>query len=399
MKDSAGPIPPLRTSPRYLALDYWRGLFCLLVVLEHAGVALWKGCAEGTGLEGWLRRAVVTVLHLNLGTPLFFVISGYCIAASVDSNRRKGASPLTFLARRLWRIFPPYWAALLGFVAVVGALDWAGLGQWHRTLYALELDSPRALDWSQWVGNLTLTETWRSHFWGARDGAIYTRVAWALCYQEQFYLLCFLVLLLVPRRLYGALAAVTAAVVAFRVVAWDAGMAFRIDGMFPMLWHEFAVGLAVYWRLNVAGTRGARRGVELGLIGLLAVGLASDLVSTVAAAGFGLALIGLRRFDDRIAAARWLDPVRALGRRSFSIYLTHLPVCVVGSAALAELGLTSYGARAFVTVPVLMAGSVAAGWTFDRWVDRWFHDLPKLPTPRMPSPREWLPRPIIGVAR
>src|SRR5207237_909785 len=53
-KGSIGMIPPLKTSPRYLALDYWRRILCLLVVLEHAGVALWMGAGDGTGLEGWL---------------------------------------------------------------------------------------------------------------------------------------------------------------------------------------------------------------------------------------------------------------------------------------------------------------------------------------------------------
>ena len=66
---------------------------------------------------------------MNLGVSLFFVISGYCIAASAEATARKGGSPWGFMGRRVWRIYPPYWAALLGFVAVVVALDAAGLGR------------------------------------------------------------------------------------------------------------------------------------------------------------------------------------------------------------------------------------------------------------------------------
>src|SRR4051812_61567 len=97
---------------RYESLDLWRGAICLFVVLEHAAVALWQGStvADGASL---LRRVVVAPFLTNWGTPLFFVISGYCIASSIESSRRKGTSPVLFLARRLWRVFPTYWVALL----------------------------------------------------------------------------------------------------------------------------------------------------------------------------------------------------------------------------------------------------------------------------------------------
>src|SRR5258708_5072544 len=81
---------PTVTSTRYQALDAWRGIVCLIVVLEHAGVALWNQVDHGiAGFDGFLRHGIVTVLCLNLGAPLFFVISGYCIASSLDSSRRK----------------------------------------------------------------------------------------------------------------------------------------------------------------------------------------------------------------------------------------------------------------------------------------------------------------------
>ena len=65
---------PTSRSPRFHALDVWRGAVCLLVVLEHAGVSLWF-VADAPGLEGRLQRLLMNVLSLNLGTPLFFVMS------------------------------------------------------------------------------------------------------------------------------------------------------------------------------------------------------------------------------------------------------------------------------------------------------------------------------------
>src|SRR5215208_3667560 len=147
------PLPilsPATRSPRFHALDVWRGLVCLFVVLEHAGVALWVDSAGGSGIDGWLRGALVAALKLNVGTALFFVMSGYCVASCVASARRRATSPVGFLARRLWRIFPPYWVALAGFVATVAALDVVGLEAYHRSDVALELDSPGVLGAWQW---------------------------------------------------------------------------------------------------------------------------------------------------------------------------------------------------------------------------------------------------------
>ena len=110
--ESLPPDRPSTRSPRFHALDVWRGLVCLLVVLEHAGVALWSEVGAGSGADGWLRRMLVAALKLTVGTALFFVMSGYCVASCIASAQRRGTSPLAFLVRRLWRIFPPYWAAL-----------------------------------------------------------------------------------------------------------------------------------------------------------------------------------------------------------------------------------------------------------------------------------------------
>ena len=51
--------------------------------------------------------------HLWIGVPIFFVVSGYCIAASVDSLLRKPYSLKQYFQRRLRRIYPPLWIACL----------------------------------------------------------------------------------------------------------------------------------------------------------------------------------------------------------------------------------------------------------------------------------------------
>ena len=350
-------------------------------MLEHAGVALW-GLPAGPGLAGAVGRAVMAALKLHVGTALFFVMSGYCIAASIDSSRRKGERPLAFLARRLWRIFPPYWAALLGFVAVVAWLDAIGLEHYHRGGVSHELASPGELDAAQWLGNLTLTEGWRPLVAGS-EAAIYTKVAWSLCYQEQFYLVCVLALMIAPSRFHRALAVATGLILAFRVAAWDSGFIHRMPGTFPIYWQEFAVGLALYARLSLPTTTAVRRGIDLGLVALLGIGLAESFVSTTTAAGFGLLLIGLHRWDQALGGLRWLDPLRACGRRSYSLYLVHLPVVMVLNATVCQAGLEGFWPRFALLMPAGVLASLATAWAFHRTVERHFLRWPGL---------GWLPR-------
>lgn len=370
---------PAVWDPRYRMLDCWRGLACLMVVVHHAGDALDWSEAGGSGAVDWLKWfTVLAVRRMNLGVPLFFVISGYCIAASAESTGRKGGSPWAFLGRRFWRIYPPYWAALLGFLAIVVALDVAGHGRLATGPLGVEIDPPRSLDWRQWLGNLTLTETWRPHVWGPGRN-VYTGVAWSLCFEEQFYLICFLALWLAPGRFYAALGAATLAIVSARVWYWHGGALGSLRGTFPLLWHEFAVGLAVFYRLNVARRPAARRLIEVGLAAVCLIGLTTNGRGTAAAAAFGLALIALRG-RDRWADLSGLAPLRASGRRCYSIYLAHLPFVVVGNRWLFELGLTGFWARALVTIPVVSAVGVAAGWAFHALVETRFQNPPPSPS-------------------
>ncbi|MHC5541269.1 acyltransferase family protein [Singulisphaera rosea] len=375
-------LRPLERDPRYRSLDMWRGVACLMVVLYHASFSILFDFPSLPGFEGWLIWGIVATLgRMNLGVPLFFVISGYCIAASVDATRRRGRSALGFLGRRLWRIYPPYWAAVAWFVAVTGGLDLLGLERFHDEGHALSLDSPTDLDAIQWGGNLTLTEQWRPLVWRPPYGKIFTRIAWSLCYEEQFYFVCFVVLLITPKRLYGALAAVSVAAILTRVLAYDTGRIHLIDGAFPYLWHEFAVGLAVYWRLNVAQTPIAKRGVEAALVILAAIGLLGYFFtpvanSTATSATFGLVLIALRPWDDRAEQSLWLGPLRACGRRCYSVYLVHLPVCTVASLWLYERGLTGFWTRSLVTIPAVVLSAVGVSWVFNWAVERHFLNAP-----------------------
>ena len=358
--------------PRYQALDAWRGLACLMVVVHHAAYAV-SWAEAGDSWPRWL--VLLAVRRMDLGVALFFVISGYCIAASAAASARRNEAPTAFLTRRFWRIYPPYWFALLGFGAWIAWFDAAGLAHYYCGPFGVQMDRPHDLDWRQWVGNLTLTETWRPHLFGP-DRNVFTGVAWSLCFEEQFYMICFLILWLAPRRLFAALAGVSVVVASVRGYAWWVGGLSAFKGTFPLLWHEFAVGLVVYYRLVVAARKPEKRLIEVSLALLCGAGLWTGGRTTAVAAGFGLLLIAGRRWDGLAASAFWLVPLRACGRRCYSIYLAHLPFGVIGNQWLYELGVTSFWSRVLVMVPLASAVGIAAGWFFHSAVESRFLGAP-----------------------
>src|SRR5262249_60508619 len=110
---AAGSLP-LPAQPRYLSLDIWRGVACLMAVVLHSSFYVrYASLTEATRLENPVGSCLLlAVSRMGIGLPLFFVISGYCIAATADSSRRKSSGAGLYFKRRFRRILPPYWAAL-----------------------------------------------------------------------------------------------------------------------------------------------------------------------------------------------------------------------------------------------------------------------------------------------
>src|SRR6185436_9334976 len=105
-------------NPRYQSLDFWRGVACLSVVIFHSSYYA-STEQEGPALV-WLMKVIGMFW---LGVPIFFVISGYCIAATADRGRQIPASLGAYFQRRFRRIFPPYWIFLGASVLLVICLD------------------------------------------------------------------------------------------------------------------------------------------------------------------------------------------------------------------------------------------------------------------------------------
>jgi peptidoglycan/LPS O-acetylase OafA/YrhL len=362
--------------PRYESLDLWRGFACLLVVVFHTsyGYAVTFEMKRNLAEQGgrpveWLAASTG---EFWIGVPLFFVISGYCIAASADSSRRKPNAAGRFFLRRFRRIYPPLWVFLGGTFLAILAMPEAwfpgskpeGLGEpitpWNR------------LEPANWLGMITLTEEWRHHFGGPPKGYLMGHL-WTLCYEEQFYLVAGL-LVLVARRWFFAGVGVVSAGVLLLLATGTVFPGFFFDG----LWLAFACGVAVYYRINHA-TPIIARALDAAIAGVFVmnagvfrnwVAFQPNLQSYLAVgSAAGLAMAWLHRFDGALTKIRWLAPVGFCGRICYSLYLVHAPITAIVAWNCYRFGITDPLGTLTVTLPLGVGLSVAAGWVFHRWVE------------------------------
>jgi len=293
---------------RYRSLDLWRGLAALLVVVFHA-FGNFPGAHFGdfhpavgacwmVGGNGWL------------GVHIFFAVSGYCIAAAVDSGLARGASIAAFIRDRALRIYPTYWMALV-FLMLVAAATAPFIGK-----------SPASAlpqSWTAFLPDVFLVQPFFTN-------RFFLLVSWSLAYELCFYAFCGLGMLMLragwPMSLVLGFGASLAA------------LGFMLPpGSFPLgLWPEFYLGV-----LSYAFLRSRRSGNSVAI--WLSLGAGSVLVAAgfytkssyqlamfAAATSTALGIALLYPWDRQISAFRWLKPLAYLGVISYSLYLVHLIV-------------------------------------------------------------------------
>jgi peptidoglycan/LPS O-acetylase OafA/YrhL len=325
--------------------------------------------------DGWSFDALVEATHsFNVGVALFFVISGYCIAAAADNSRKRSHSTRTYFVRRFRRIYPPFWIVVILSIGAFFLLDYG----WRAPLLsggAWPQYRPTWFSGSQWIGNVTLTESWRYHLFGGMKGQ-FVGQAWTLCYEEQFYFVTGMLLLFSRRWFFPGIAIVSIAT--GLAAAWAQGAGVHVDGFFfDGSWLLFAVGVAVFYRLRYAT---GRQAVALDALLLLAIPLSMwlsvPIYGAITGFAFAAALPWLYRFDRNMAASAALKPLLVCGQMCYSLYLVHqIPVKAV-STALYRNGATGPLSTLTIVIPASIALSVGLGWIFHVAVERRFLNTP-----------------------
>ncbi len=283
---------------RYEMIDGLRGLAALAVVAHHLGIAPLG----------------------HYAVMLFFVISGYCIAAAAEAARRNGMRFGKFMWRRLHRIYPPYFFALVFYVLTRVAK--AASGGYN------DLARP----WLDWVQNLTLTQWVSLLFHPARDAAenpkLFVAAFWSLNYEDQFYLVMAAALFLSLTRRVPI--AVVVSLLAFAGLVWNCMAPDGwVTGFFLEYWVHFSLGALLFYALCLYRTS-VFRNVFLTLVIVLGAWSAFRApeglrvyIEFEVACGFTLFLYFVRPLSAAVSRSWLWRPVAALGAISYSLYLIH----------------------------------------------------------------------------
>lgn len=371
--------------PRYPSLDFWRGVACLMVIVFHSTYYLQAGIPETHGIR---KLVVAGLTYLWLGVPIFFVISGYCISAACDSMRRKEHALRSYFWRRYRRIFPPFWACIVLTVAVLLISGNSALFTESTLHHAFP--QLASLSLSQWLGNLTLTESWRHNLGGDSLGYLLGQ-SWSLCYEEQFYVVCGILLFVAPNKFFRNAMYTAAAVAVLAYVSPRTSVeGFFFDGR----WLTFALGIFVYWTLNYASARAHRQiknttaiASAMAIVSLsvrpIRIMILADVfrIELLCALLFTATLLYLHPLDAQIMRGQIFRPISWAGAMCYSLYLCHWTVVKPISAWLWHHGFTSLATTMLVTLPLCLAASLAISRLFYLGVER--HFLNARPTPQL----------------
>jgi peptidoglycan/LPS O-acetylase OafA/YrhL len=300
------------------------------------------------------------------GVRLFFVLSGFLITGILldardgaeRSGHARGGVMKRFYVRRMLRIFPLYYAIVLGglIFGIPNAREaWPWLLGYASNFYE------------------TLTQRSTGHY-----GHF-----WTLAVEEQFYLVWPWLVLFAPRRwLAGLMLAAVGSAVVYRDLVRDVLLTDLGWGALPIgSLDTLAVGglLALAFRASPSPDRTYRMlgrvTLPLGLAGYVVLHLqavrSGDLRALIAGKQIAFALVccwviaraygGFSGAAGRILEAR---PIVYLGRISYGIYAYHMLLPWVLARVFARAGLTfpAPGAKRFVIASAATVAIAAASW-------------------------------------
>jgi exopolysaccharide production protein ExoZ len=272
---------------RLVVIQYLRAVAALMVVVHHA-----------RNPAPWLFNPLEHYVALAWGVDIFFVISGFIMYVAARNE-----TPSDFLARRLTRIVPLYWASTFALIFV----------------------ATRFQPWTVWpqdVPHIVQSLLFIPHYSPQFPDKVwpYLIPGWTLNYEMLFYGL-FCVGLVLRRPLATATVAIVVLVSAGLVTSPDGAVAKTYTA--PILL-EFICGAWIgYLYERQTLLRAAGWILAVSFIGLLSLSHAGHTVTTAGKIVFSALIIwsavSLRRVP-------YHPLFKLLGDASYSIYLTHAVV-------------------------------------------------------------------------
>ena len=299
--------PPKKRFERIQFIDSLRGVAALLVLIPHSA-----GIMVSAETPYFVEKIWVMAGNIgHRGVEIFFVISGFVIACSVQGKRVSLGFFGNFVLRRFIRLDPPYWAAMVMMIVILMIKN--RFGSIHHDLPSLD----------QIIAHLFYLQA----FLGYEQIIV---IFWTLCLEIQFYLIyCFILYLLyklVPAERKNSIEGCLFIFCFFLSVGFAENFGFSgIPGLFIGHWYKFLIGVLV-WKSHIGEIRKA---IVISLIFLLIfIGLwflHFPMLSTGVAA---LVIISASHFGKLHV---WLSHkiFRFYGKISYSLYLIHVPIALL----------------------------------------------------------------------
>jgi peptidoglycan/LPS O-acetylase OafA/YrhL len=337
-------------SERFRSLDGLRGLACLGVALHHC-----SGCIFVAGSS--LADAPYAFFYGFAGVEAFFALSGFLLAFPILKRRDEQTDWTAFAWRRVRRIVPPAWGAMLVFICI-GRLIEALSIEPFASAHPINLPTSPGQALAMFL------------FWGK----IYLNSSyWTMAVEVRWYLV--LPIMIYALRRYGAARLIAGTVLvaaAYALLKPHLGVTASVAiGPLPMYLPLFGLGVAVANMIVMQPLAGPREFPVLGL----RVGLAVSALLVIAFThsntvtpsrvlpasllGFFLLLSAVK--DPAVGALLSWRPLVWVGGISFSIYLTHefvINLCVAVARqfnlSIWEQFLVYFGIVPLAMVPVAL---------------------------------------------
>jgi peptidoglycan/LPS O-acetylase OafA/YrhL len=338
-------------STRFRALDGWRGVCALLVAAHHVEA---HGRLYGQPL---IRNAWLFV-------DFFFVLSGFVIAHAYGEQLVPG----DFVRRRFARLWPLHVAMLAALIGLELAHLATAPGAFTggRSLFAI-------------LTNLLLIQSL-----GIQDGETWNGPAWSISTEFYTYLIFAAVFLLTrgwARRILAL--ALSLGGVAILATISRYGMRETFDWGIARCVYGFFAGVLVYdaWRqgLRPRGTAWEIAAVAVALL-FLTVIPGHRALEYLSVPVFAFAVLVFAGEGGALSRLLTVAPAAALGRWSYSIYMTHTVILALVFSAVARLPAGLPGDLSMLAILAATIGFSALTW---RWIERpgqrFFATLPLRP--------------------
>ena len=312
---------------RYFALDGLRGLAALYVLFFHVT---------------WLNHFSQSTLVRNgyLAVDLFFILSGFIIAASYRQRLNSFADGMTFLRRRFFRVYPMHAFVLLAMTA----LECLKVVAWKAGAPVDQVPFSQGYG----AGYLVLNALFVQGF-GFADRTSWNVPSWSVSAEFLAYIL-FAILTAVGFFRHRALIFIAALGACAGYFALSCSfntldLTYRF-GIFRCL-AGFAIGVAIY-ELKLRGglkrldslSFAATSTIEIAAMAatIFVLSVVTDQWSALIVPAFAVLILVFQKDGGLISQLLARDWPQAMGRLSYSFYLVHVPIRIVASSILVKLG-------------------------------------------------------------